>query len=77
MASRYDVHRSGGPHYPDLLSGVSRETAERFAIAESAADPEGRTFVITNAETWKIAAEYRLGQLRADRPRDARARAAC
>ncbi len=82
----YDVHRSrvqsdrAKPHqmplYPDLLSAVTRDKAERFAIEQSAADPEGRTYVITDSSTWKIAAEYRRGQIRADRPRDARARAA-
>ena len=70
---RYDVHRSGGPHYPDLLTAVGRAEAEHFAIEQNAADPEGRTYVITRHDNWKIAAEYRRGELRLDRPHDRRA----
>jgi sugar lactone lactonase YvrE len=70
---RYDVHRSGGPSYPNLLADVSRGEAERFAIDGSAADVEGRTYVITRYDTWKIAAEYRRGALRLERPHDRRA----
>jgi hypothetical protein len=67
---RYDVHRSGGPDYPDLLTDVGRGEVERFAIDGSAADPEDRTYVITRQDNWKIAAEYRRGELRLDRPHD-------
>lgn len=70
---RYDVHKSGGPNYPNLLAGASRGEAERFAIDGSAADVEGRTYVITRSDTWKVAAEYRRGVLRAERPHDRRA----
>lgn len=78
MTATYDVHRSGGlrvpdakpPYYPDLLAAVSRQEAERFAIGHSAADPDGRTYVITNHDTWKIVAEYRRGELRLERPHD-------
>lgn len=70
---RYDIHRSGGPDYPDLLTDVSRGAAERFAVEQSATDPAGRTYVLTRHDTWKIAAEYQRGTLRLDRPRDRRA----
>src|SRR5450755_925114 len=70
---RYDVHRSGGPDYPDLMADVSRGEAERFAIEQSTPDPGGRTYVVTRHDTWKIAAEYQRGELRPDRPHDRRA----
>lgn len=70
---RYDVHKSGGPDYPNLLTDVSRGEAESFAIDGSAADPKGRTYVITRHDTWKVAAEYRRGVLRLERPHDRRA----
>jgi hypothetical protein len=79
MTATYDVHRSrftgepapaGGKYYPDLLTGASREEAVRFAIDRSAADPDGRTYIVSNHETWKTVAEYRNGRLRTDRPHD-------
>jgi hypothetical protein len=85
MTAAYDVYRSrpihaprpaDGVYYPNLLTEATRAEAERFAIEQSAADPDGRTYVITNSETWKIAAEYRRGELRLDRPHDRRALAA-
>jgi hypothetical protein len=66
---QYAVYRSDAfPEYPDLIAGISREKAERFARDESACDPDGRTFVVEREDNWKIAAEYRRGELRTDRP---------
>jgi hypothetical protein len=81
VTATYDVHCSGGlftpdaqpPYYPDLLTAAGRDEAERFAIGRSAADADGRTYVITSHETWRIVAEYRRGELRLDRPHDRRA----
>lgn len=55
------------------LSGVTRDRAEEFAITESAADPERKTWVIDRDDTLRIVAEYRQGRLRMDRRHDARA----
>jgi hypothetical protein len=66
---RYEVYRSrSGPAYPTLLAGATREEADRYAREHSAADRDGRTYVIERADTWAIVAEYRRGQLRTDRP---------
>jgi hypothetical protein len=75
VTATFSVYRATGMpqrHYPDLVTGVSRDDAEKSAITRSAADPGG-IYVIERDDTWKIAAEYRGGQLRRSRPHDARA----
>jgi hypothetical protein len=71
----YSVWRSGealarlGPR----LSGASREKAEDFAIRQSAADPDRKTWCVSSEETLRAVAEYQHGRLRLDRPHDRRA----
>ena len=64
MALTFSVYRSKtGPRFPDLLTSVPRASAERFARERSAADPEGRTWVVERDAGWRAVAEYRNGQL--------------
>jgi hypothetical protein len=65
---RHEVYRSGGPEYPTLCGPAPRQECERYAIERSAADGDGRTYVVERADTWRIVAEYRRGELRRDRP---------
>jgi hypothetical protein len=64
VALTYSVYRSvTGLRRPDLLSGATRKDAEEFAGRESAADAEGRAWVIERDDTWRWVAEYRNGKL--------------
>lgn len=64
MSLTYSVYRSKTfPHFPNVISGVTRRDAEACAVRTSAADADGRASVITRDDNDRWVAEYRRGEL--------------